>query len=266
MGVLNVTPDSFSDGGLYFDKQSAIKRALEIIEQGADILDIGGESSRPRGPYGKGAQPVPEEEEIKRTIPIIEDIRKTSDILVSIDTTKPTVAKLALEVGADIINDVSFLNNMEMAEIALQYNAGLVVMHTRGTPANMLNKANYLDTTREVIEEIENKLSLLRKKGVKEEQIIIDPGFGFAKLSPHNITLLKELEKFSRFSRPIMVGLSRKKFLGDITKTASPRERMPETLAANVIALFKGVSIIRVHDIEENVKAVKIFTTILGET
>ena len=219
MGILNVTPDSFSDGGLYNSDKEAVDQALRMIDEGADIIDIGGESTRP------GSEKVSLKDEISRTINVIKLLREiNSDVLISIDTSKAMVAKLAMEEGANIVNDVSSYNNdKKMIDVVKKYNSGIILMHMQGTPKNMQKNPLYKDVVNEVLEFIDKKISLSLEYGIKKESIAIDPGIGFGKNLKQNLTLLKSLDKFIQL-HPTLVGLSRKSFIGEILKEGDPKK------------------------------------------
>jgi dihydropteroate synthase len=245
MGVLNLTPDSFYDGGRYVTPQVAVERALAMVEEGADIIDIGGESSRP------GARPVPPAEELERVIPVIEGIRKRSDILLSIDTTKGAVAAEAIEAGVSIVNDISALRfDPEMADVIADRGVFIVLMHMLGTPETMQNDPSYDDPVEEIKAFFAERIETAVSAGIPTEKIIIDPGIGFGKRLSDNLTLLRNLASFNDLGAPILVGLSRKSFLGEILDLPA-EERLEGTIAANAIAVLNGADIIRVHDVKE---------------
>lgn len=246
MGVLNCTPDSFSDAGLYLETDKAVVRALEMIDQGADIIDIGGESSRP------GSQPVLLKTELNRTIPVIKKIREKSDILISIDSCKTAVAEQALKNRADIINDISGLTNPKMQEVAVSFKSPVVIMHMQATPKTMQENPSYNNAIQEIKDFFEKQIKTAKKKGI--EKIIIDPGIGFGKRLEDNIALTKYLNEFSQFGCPILYGGSRKSFLGAITGL-DVQSREEATLAANVVAIINGAKIIRVHNVKANKRA-----------
>jgi len=246
MGILNVTPDSFSDGGQYFDKSIAIRRAHEMVEEGADIIDIGGESTRP------GSEPVPLEEEIARTIPVIEEISKKIKVPVSIDTYKAEVAKRALDAGASIVNDISGLRfDPEMPKVVSQYKVPVVVMHIKGTPKNMQVNPTYEALIPEIIDYLRASIMLALKFGIPEDKIIIDPGIGFGKTFDHNLEIIKNLHEFTLLEKPLLAGVSRKAFIGKILGDAPASERLEGTAAAVAISILNGANIIRVHDVKE---------------
>ncbi len=243
MAVLNLTPDSFSDGGKYLDPALALKHAEDLIAQGADILDLGAESTRP------GADPVSEEEEIRRLLPVLSEIAKRPEIILSVDTIKPGVARRGLEAGAHIINDVSGLGDSgpEMAKCVREFEAGLVLMHRRGNPKTMASLTHYRDLIKEVRSELQERLQSAQDQGIDPKQIVLDPGLGFAKTPEDSIELLRELPQFLDLGCPILVGPSRKSFIGKITGRETD-EREAGTIAACVIAFLKGANLFRVHE------------------
>ncbi len=243
MGIINVTPDSFSDGGLYHESDTAVDQALRLIADGADILDIGGESTRP------SADPVSVSEELARVIPVIEQIRTFSDIPISIDTMKAGVAREALQAGATIINDVSALRHDPlMLELVKQTDVEVIIMHMKGTPSTMQDNPSYSDIVDEIISFFQERLNLLKSAGVDLERITVDPGIGFGKKLEHNLSILKHLEKLSTLGQPVLLGHSRKRFLGDITDIDTP-DRDLVTAVVSGLCQDKKVSIIRVHDV-----------------
>ncbi len=258
MGIVNVTPDSFSDGGKYFDPAEAVAHGLELVAEGAEILDVGGESTRP------GAVPVPEEEELRRVIPVIERLAASTKAALSVDTLKPAVARAALAAGASIINDVGALRNgREMERIAAEFQAGYVLMHARGTPATMRREAVYTDVVREVAEFFSKRLaSLATEPGLSPEQVVLDPGIGFGKGLEHNLQLLASLQSFTKWSRPLLLGVSRKSFIAELTG-AKLNERLPASLACAILGVRSGVNIIRAHDVAETVQALRMTEAIL---
>ena len=261
MGIVNVTPDSFSDGGKFLDPAAAVARALELVAQGAEILDIGGESTRP------GAEPVPEEEELRRVIPVIERLATTTEVALSIDTMKPAVARAALVAGASIINDVGAARNgREMGRIVAEYQAGYVLMHARGTPVTMQRKPVYTDVVREVGEFFSERLaSLSTEPGLSLEQVVLDPGIGFGKGLEHNLQLLAGLQSFTKWRRPLLLGVSRKSFIEKLTG-AKLNERLPASLACAILGVRSGVNILRTHDVGDTVQAVRMAEAILRTT
>lgn len=253
MGVLNVTPDSFSDGGLYFEKDVAIEHALKLIEDGADIIDIGGESSRP------GSLPVPVEEEIRRTIPVITELTKKTRIPISIDTYKAKVAKEALDAGASIVNDISGLRfDPEMASVVAKNNVPIILMHIKGTPNNMQINPTYEALIPEIIDYLRGSIQLCRKSGIPDQNIIIDPGIGFGKTLEHNLEIIANLKEFTSLGKPIAIGVSRKAFIGKILGDVPTSKRLEGTASAVAISIFNGANIVRVHDVLEMSKVVKI--------
>lgn len=243
MGILNVTPDSFSDSARFFNFHSAVQQGLDLIVGGADILDIGGESTRP------GSDPVPLDAELERVIPVIEAIRQSSDVPISIDTTKAEVARQALEAGADIINDVSCMRfDDDMANVAALSGAPLILMHMQGTPKNMQQNPNYGSIFSEIIAFLEERIHFALDHGVDRSQIIVDPGIGFGKTVSHNLTLIRNLHLFRSLNRPILLGASRKRFIGSVLDRPV-EEREVGSAVAHSFAISSGVHILRVHDV-----------------
>jgi dihydropteroate synthase len=280
MGIVNVTPDSFSDGGKFFDPAKAVAHALELVEQGAEILDIGGESTRP------GAEPVGEIEELRRVIPVFEQLVSRVKIPLSIDTVKPAVARAALQAGASIVNDVAansrsgacesadgdqeksgvFTNaatNDGMWEIVSEFGAGYICMHAQGTPQTMQTNPVYADVVREVGEFFSERLGKLNTNGVTADQIALDVGIGFGKTPGHNLQLLAALRSFTKWQRPLLLGVSRKSFIGKLLG-ADVAERLPASLACACLAVASGVQIIRTHDVAETVQAVRMTEAIVA--
>lgn len=249
MGILNVTPDSFSDGGRFFQFDDAVRKAETMIADGADIIDIGGESTRP------GSIPVDAEEEIKRVVPVIRKIRENNkDIIISIDTSKSAVAKEALDAGAGIINDISgFTFDPQMAHLAAERNVPVILMHILGRPSTMQANPEYIDLFPEMLGKLGKSVDIAISAGVKPEKIMIDPGIGFGKTLEHNIAIIKHLEVFQSFGYPVLAGLSRKSFIGTLTGRKDPHERVAGTTALHMKVLEKGAAIIRVHDVKEAV-------------
>jgi len=245
MGVLNITPDSFSDGGHFLDSKAAHARALQMIQEGVDILDLGAESTRP------GAQPITAKEELERLLPVVELLQKEKRIPISIDTAKPEVAKKCLEAGADIINDVSGLkrSGVEMAKVVKKFGAGLVLMHSRGTPETMQGLTDYKDLLAEILGELRDSIEIATKAGVEREQIVIDPGLGFSKTAEQNLEILRNLKAFQGLGFPVMLGPSRKSFIGHVTgREVGDREF--GTAACVAMAVEQGVQILRVHEVK----------------
>lgn len=256
MGIVNTTPDSFYPGSRVLDREKAVERALFYEELGADIVDIGGESTRP------GSESINGDEERRRVIPVIEGIRKRSGILLSVDTYKPEVAEEAIRRGANIINDISGLTfNNGLEQVVSKTKAYIVLMHIRGTPKNMQKLVYYDDVTRDVSRELDLSIQKAIKAGIDRERIIIDPGIGFAKTAEQNIELIKNLPALKKKGYPVLVGLSRKSFLGEYTGL-DEGERLIPTVAANAVLIFLGADIIRVHDVKEALYTVKIVDAI----
>jgi dihydropteroate synthase len=253
MGILNVTQDSFSDGGLYFDKSAAISRAIQMVEEGADFIDIGGESTRP------GSEPVPEEEEIRRTIPVIGTLVKEISVPISIDTYKSRVANRALEAGASMVNDVSGLRfDPDMPDVIAYHDVPVVIMHIKGTPKDMQQNPVYEALIPEIMEYLREGIRIAAKAGIKEDKIIIDPGIGFGKTFEHNLDIIRNLSEFTSLGKPILIGPSRKAFIGKVLGDLPPTDRLEGTAAAVAISIFNGANIIRVHDVKEMVHVAKV--------
>ena len=251
MGVVNITPDSFYDGGRYSLPEKAIGHALELVEQGADILDIGGESTRPN------AIAVNEKDELDRVIPVLEGLSPHVTVPISIDTTKSRVAQLALDAGASIVNDVSALRqDPAMADVIAQSGAAVVLMHMQGTPQTMQHSPQYSDVCAEVLQFFEARIEIALRSGIARTNIILDPGFGFGKLVSHNLDLLRSLSSFVMLDCPLLVGLSRKGFIGNIVEK-SVDHREWGTAAAIALAVDRGATIIRVHDVAMMIDVVK---------
>jgi dihydropteroate synthase len=251
MGVVNVTPDSFSDGGQFLEAAAAVAHAQKLVAQGAEILDLGGESSRP------GARPVSEAEELRRVLPVIEQLAGRVAVPISIDTTKPAVARAALAAGASIINDVAAQRERNaMWRVVAEFKAGYICMHACGTPQSMQENPVYADVIREVAEFFGERLERLNAAGVTAEQVGLDVGIGFGKTLEHNLQLLANLRSFTTMARPLLVGVSRKSFIGKLLG-AGLSERLPASLACACLAVGSGVQIIRAHDVAETVQAVR---------
>lgn len=260
MGILNVTPDSFSDAGRFFESNAAFHHAREMAAAGADIIDVGGESTRP------GANQLSAEEEIDRILPLIEKIKEELKILVSVDTTKADVARLAVEEGgADLVNDISALQFSEhMASTVAELNVPVVLMHIKGTPENMQKDPFYADVVNEINDYFQERIDFALSHCIKKEKIILDPGIGFGKRLEDNIAIIKNLKKFGKFDLPILIGISRKSFLGQLSGEKIPEKREAETITANILAVLNGAAIIRVHDVGQAVKAMKILKSLSG--
>ena len=253
MGILNVTPDSFSDGGKHFKTEDAIAHSLRMLEEGADIIDIGGESTRP------GSASVSAGEELQRVIGVVSYLAEKTDAIISVDTMKPEVAEASLNAGAHIINDVSALaQGARIAELTASFKAGLVLMHMRGTPADMMQHSDYADVVKDVSSEILERAAQAMGAGVDESSIILDPGFGFSKTPEQNIELLMRLREFANLGYPVLAGLSRKSTIGKLTGIKDAASRMPGSLAALTAAILAGADIVRVHDVAESVQAAKV--------
>ena len=257
MGVLNVTPDSFSDGGLWLDPERAIAHALEMVEQGATIIDVGGESTRPN------AEPVPEEEELRRVLPAIEAIAERVEVPISIDTRKASVARAAVEAGASIVND-TLGEAGSVAEIAAGSGAAIVVMHSRGTPQTMRSLVEYGDVVDDVRVFLADKAAEFESMGIPGDSIVIDPGFGFAKTPEQNLVLLNNLERIVDLGYPLLAGTSRKSFIGAVLDLPED-QRVEGTIATVVVAIRKGAKIVRVHDVAEIARAVRMTEAISTE-
>jgi dihydropteroate synthase len=258
MGIVNVTPDSFSDGGKFLDADAAIGHALELAAQGAEILDVGGESTRP------GAEPVEEKEELRRVIPVIEELAFKTRVALSIDTTKPAVARAALAAGASMVNDIAAgRDDVAMWKCVADFGAGYIVMHAQGPPAAMQASPTYHNVVREVGEFFTQRLGKLPVAGVSFNQLLLDPGIGFGKTTEHNLQLLAGLDSFARLGRPLVLGVSRKSFMGKISG-AKLNERLPASLACATLAVELGVQIIRAHDVQETVQALRMAEAILS--
>jgi dihydropteroate synthase len=257
MGILNATPDSFYGGSRAGDLGHALEASRAMIEAGADILDIGGESSRP------GAEYVDARVEIDRVLPIVRAIRRESNIPISIDTRKAEVAEAALDAGASIVNDISALtDDQRLASVAVRAGAPVVLMHMRGNPKTMQTSPHYDDTVREVRSELGDRIALAVRLGLPREQIIIDPGIGFGKRPEDNLRLIAGLSELRDLGRPILVGLSRKSFLGKIVGDKPAEERLTASIAANLYAACAGADIVRVHDVRETVEALRVYRAI----
>ena len=258
MGIVNVTPDSFSDGGKFFGTREAIEHGLSLAAQGAEILDIGGESTRP------GAEPVGEAEELRRVLPVLEGLAGRVKIPLSIDTIKPAVARAALRAGASLINDVAANREDEaMWRVAADFGAGYVCMHAPGTTRTLPANPAYRDVVREVGAFFEDRLRRLALCGIAPEQVALDIGIGFGKTPGHNLQLLADLRSFTKWGRPLLVGVSRKSFIGKLVG-GEPIQRLPASLACATLAVAAGAQIIRAHDVWETVQAVRMAEAVLA--
>lgn len=258
MGILNVTPDSFSDGGRFDSTDEVLKAAHGLIEEGADILDIGGESTRP------GAPPVSLDEERERVIPVIREIRRQSEVAISVDTCKAAVASAALESGAHIVNDVSGLRDPGMIDVCADSDCGVVVMHMKGTPETMQGLADYRDVVGEVREFFEERFATLTKAGIDAERIVFDPGIGFGKTLEHNLALINGVGDYLVHGRPILMGLSRKSFIGHLLGDGDLSRREAPTQTLTVLTRMKGAMIHRVHRVRENEQALRMVEAVEG--
>lgn len=256
MGILNLTPDSFSDGGLYLDPERALERAKALVAEGADLLDLGAESTRP------GAKPVPAEEEKRRLLPVLEAVLELG-VPVSVDTRKPEVAEEALKLGAHLLNDVTGLRDERMVALCARYGVAAVVMHMPvPDPQAMMAHARYGDVVAEVRAFLQAQAQTALKAGVP--QVVLDPGFGFGKLLEHNLALLRRLEAIVELGHPVLVGLSRKRTLGELTGVEEPRERVLGSVAAHLFAVLKGARLLRVHDVRAHREALAVWTALQG--
>ncbi len=256
MGIVNVTADSFFDGGRYLQTDKAIAHALRLVEEGADLIDLGAESTRP------GSDPIDEEVECKRLLPVVNALSKTAGVPISIDTTKSSVARAALEAGAHLINDVSALRGDPlMAEVVAQTGAGIVLMHMQGIPKTMQDAPRYQDLVGDVSAFFEERMSYATEQGITHNQIVLDPGIGFGKLPVHNLTLLAQLQRFTDLGAPVLVGVSRKSFLGQIVERPVG-DRLWATAAAVALAVEQGAAILRVHDVKAMKDVMQVATAI----
>jgi len=259
MGVLNITPDSFSDGGLYATPEAAVARGLKLIADGADILDLGGESTRP------GSDPVSADEEMHRVLPVIAELRKQSDILMSIDTTKAEVARSALDAGADIINDISAGRfDQAMLDLAAEREVPIILMHMQGNPKTMQKNPYYADLLPEILTFFEQRIAAAVSRGIPRDRIIIDPGIGFGKRQEDNLSLLKNLQVLDTLGLPILIGISRKSFIGRILGDP-PDQRLEGTIASALISVLHGAHILRVHDVAPVKKALTVAEAIMHQ-
>lgn len=257
MGILNVTPDSFSDGGNFHSVDKAVQHATELIEAGADILDVGGESTRPY------AEPVSLEDELARTVPVIKAVRELHSTPISIDTTKAEVARQALAAGADIINDISALkHDPEMIKVVQETDAQVIIMHMQGTPADMQNRPEYKDVVEEIMAFFEERLEWMTSQGVIRSRIIVDPGIGFGKTLPHNLAIIKHLDKFRSLGQQVLLGHSRKSFLGLLTGQEADQRDL-STAVVSALSVQSMVDIIRVHNVNATRQALQIAEAIL---
>lgn len=257
MGILNITPDSFSDGGKYLDFSDALKRAHAMIEEGVDIIDIGGESTRP------GSDPVSIDEELKRIIPIIEALKRDSDIAISVDTYKPEVMKEVIDMDVAMINDVYALTQPGAIDVIKKSEVGICLMHMQGTPKTMQINPTYKNVVSEVQSFLKARAEMLISEGIDQSRIILDPGFGFGKTFEHNIEMLKKLESFQSLKFPLLVGLSRKSFIRKILN-GEHDDHLSGSISAAIFSVLKGAKILRVHDVKETLSALKIINLAQG--
>ena len=256
MGILNVTPDSFSDGGHFENLHTAVRQAVTMVEDGASLIDIGGESTRP------GAASVPEQQELDRVIPVIEAVRAVTDVPISIDTSKAGVMRAAVAAGAAMINDVAALRGEGAMQAAADLGVPVCLMHMQGEPRTMQQKPRYDDVVADVAAFLESRIAACVEAGIGEELIVVDPGIGFGKTHRHNVELLANLRQLRVRERPVLVGVSRKSTLGDLTQR-EVHERMPASVAAAVVAVMNGASIVRAHDVQETVDALKVAQAVI---
>ena len=256
MGIVNVTPDSFSDGGEHATTEAAVAHGLKLAEEGADLLDVGGESTRP------GADEVGVEEELRRVIPVIERLAKETSVPISIDTSKPQVMRAAVAAGAGLINDVYALRLEGALVTAAALNVPVVLMHMQGEPRSMQASPQYDDVVAEVHRFLAERIFAAEMAGIAKKKIIVDPGFGFGKNREHNLVLLAQMERFAELGVPLLAGLSRKKTIGDITGREDPHERVFGSVAAHVIAAQRGAKLVRVHDVAATVDALKVWSAV----
>jgi len=257
MGIVNVTPDSFSDGGLHLQKEAALAHARQLISEGADIIDIGGESTRP------GSQPISIQQELDRVLPIIEGLRG-APVPISVDTCKPEVMRAAIAAGVQMINDINALQSVSAMDAVASCDVGVCLMHKQGDPQTMQEQPHYHDIVTEVSGYLETRIAAAIAAGIDVSRIAIDPGFGFGKTLAHNLALLRELKKLTGLGVPVLAGLSRKSMLGALTGQDATH-RMPASIAAAVLAVQRGASIVRVHDVSATVDAFKIWNAINHE-
>ena len=258
MGILNVTPDSFSDGGKHNSKAAAIAHAQQMIADGASIIDIGGESTRP------GASMVEVEEEIQRVVPVVEALAQENNVIISIDTSQPRVIEAAVAAGAHIWNDVRALTRPGALEMAARLNIPVIIMHMRGEPTTMNQLDQYDNVIEDVINELQQRIQAALSAGIRQEHIIVDPGFGFAKNAQQNLTLLNALWRFTDLGYPVLSGLSRKRFVGEVLQGASADQRMVGSVTGHLLSLQQGASIVRVHDVKATVDAVRMWQAMLA--
>lgn len=261
MGILNVTPDSFSDGGEFVTRESALARARQMVSSGADLIDIGGQSTRP------GSVQISEDEELRRVLPVIQALRAETEIPISVDTTRATVAKAAIAAGADLINDISGGTfDCDMLSVAAQLRVPIILMHIRGTPKTMQSLTDYRDLIGEIAQFLERQIEKAVETGVARSRLLIDPGIGFAKTYAQNLELLRKLSEFESLQAPILVGPSRKSFIGHLLNREQPKDRIWGTAAACCAAIAGGVDILRVHDVAEMSEVCRVADALLRPT
>ena len=256
MGIVNATPDSFSDGGEHATVEAAIAHGLQLAEEGADILDIGGESTRP------GAQDVPVDEELRRVIPVIEALAKQTSLPISVDTSKPEVMRAAVAAGAGLINDVYALRREGALEAAAALGVPVVLMHMLGEPRSMQEAPRYDDVVADVHRFLAERIFAAEMAGIAKKKIVVDPGFGFGKTIAHNLALLAQLQRFTELGVPVLAGLSRKKTIGELTGRSDPHDRIHGSLAAHLIAAQRGAMLLRVHDVAATIDALKVWNAV----
>ncbi|WP_330946934.1 dihydropteroate synthase [Thermomonas sp. LB-4] len=256
MGIVNATPDSFSGGGACFDVEAVVAHGLQLAEEGADVLDIGGESTRP------GAQEVPVEEELRRVVPVIERLARETALPLSIDTSKPEVMRAAVAAGAGMLNDVYGLRREGALDAAAELGVPVVLMHMLGEPRSMQDAPEYDDVVGEVHRFLAERIFAAEMAGIARRNIVVDPGFGFGKTTQHNLQLLAQLRRFTELGVPVLAGLSRKRSIGELTSRSDPRERVAGSVAAHLIAAQHGATILRVHDVAATVDALKVWNAV----
>ncbi|MGO1068573.1 dihydropteroate synthase [Lysobacter sp. CA199] len=259
LGIVNVTPDSFSDGGAHDTLEAAVAHGLRLAQEGADALDIGGESTRP------GADEVPVEEELRRTIPVIERLARETSLPISIDTSKPEVMRAAVAAGAGLINDVYALRREGALEAAAELGVPVILMHMLGEPRSMQHQPEYDDVVAQVHRFLAERIFAAEMAGIAKKRIVIDPGFGFGKTLQHNLTLLAQLERFAELGVPVLAGLSRKRSIGELTGREDARERIHGSVAAHLIAAQRGAKLLRVHDVAATVDAIKVWEAVAAQ-
>jgi dihydropteroate synthase len=261
MGILNVTPDSFYDHGAFFSRDRALDHALRMIDEGADIIDVGGESTRPF------SEPTPLAEELARILPVIEAVRKHSDVPLSVDTYKAVVARAAIAAGADIINDISSLSfDPDMADVVAGSGVPVVLMHIKGTPRDMQKDPTYKDVVGEIREFFVERIAFAKSAGIDEENIVIDPGIGFGKQLQHNLTIIKELGRLKELGQPLLIGTSMKSFIGRIMGTTALEDRAEGTLASVAMSVWNGADIVRVHDVARTRRVITFMEALMASS